>query len=133
MPARARPRRTSRTASPGRRLTARRRSISASERTARPQSPSYGAVGGAAAGNGNPEGTPVATPSYPAACPGAIGVAATDSSDEPASFSNYGAPDVDVSAPGVDVLSTLPDDSYAFEPGTSMASPFVTALAALIR
>ena len=74
---------------------------------------SYGAAVVAAAGNGNPPGTPVATPSYPAACPGAIGVAATDESDLPASFSNYGSPDVFVSAPGVDVLSTWPGNSYA--------------------
>ena len=94
---------------------------------------SYGAVVVAAAGNGNPEGTPVATPSYPAACPGAIGVAATDSADQPAAFSNFGSPDVFVSAPGVHVLSTLPGDYYDYMSGTSMASPFVAALAALIR
>ena len=68
---------------------------------------SYGASVVAAAGNGNPPGTPVSTPTWPAACPGAIGVAATDSSDQPASFSNYGNPDVFVSAPGVNVLSTV--------------------------
>src|SRR5207237_10333063 len=43
----------------------------------------------AAAGNSSSS-----VPSYPAACPGAIGVAATDSSDLPASFSNYGSPNV---------------------------------------
>jgi thermitase len=93
----------------------------------------YGAVVVAAAGNGYPEGTPVSTPTYPAACPGVVGVAATDSSDLPGSFSNYGNPDVFVSAPGVDVLSTLPGDVYDYKSGTSMASPYVTALAALIR
>jgi hypothetical protein len=93
----------------------------------------YGAVVEASAGNGYPEGTPVSTPTYPAACAGAVGVAATDSADLPASFSNYGSPDVFVSAPGVNVLSTLPGNAYGGMSGTSMAAPYVTALAALIR
>jgi thermitase len=93
----------------------------------------YGAVVVAAAGNGYPEGTPVSTPTYPAACPGVVGVAATDSSDAPGTFSNYGDPDVFVSAPGVSVVSTLPGNSYGYMSGTSMASPYVTGLAALIR
>jgi subtilisin family serine protease len=93
----------------------------------------YGAVVVAAAGNGYPEGTPVSTPTYPAACPGVVGVAATDSSDVPGTFSNYGSPDVFVSAPGVSVVSTVPGNGYAYMSGTSMASPYVTALAALIR
>ncbi|HSC50356.1 MAG TPA: S8 family serine peptidase [Gaiellaceae bacterium] len=93
----------------------------------------YGAVVVAAAGNGDPPGTPVSTPTYPAACPGAIGVAATDLGDLPGTFSNYGSPDVFVSAPGVSVLSTLPGNSYGYLSGTSMASPYVTALVGLIR
>ena len=97
---------------------------------------SYHSVVVAAAGN-----DAVASPSYPAACPGAIGVAATDQSDAPAYFSNYGSPNVFVSAPGVNILSTYPGAvdcspdpvGYCTESGTSMASPLVTALAALIR
>lgn len=49
-----------------------------------------------------------------------------------ASFSTYGSPEVDVFAPGVDVLSTVPGNGYEREDGTSMAAPMVSGLAALI-
>jgi subtilisin family serine protease len=49
-----------------------------------------------------------------------------------APFSNYGAQQVDVFAPGVDILSTVPGNDYARESGTSMAAPVVSGLAALI-
>ena len=49
-----------------------------------------------------------------------------------ASFSNYNRKMVDVFAPGVDILSTVPGNGYERESGTSMASPVVTGLAALI-
>ncbi|WP_428841715.1 S8 family peptidase [Halalkalibaculum roseum] len=49
-----------------------------------------------------------------------------------ASFSNYGDESVDIFAPGVDIYSTMPDDSYEFQDGTSMASPVVAGVAALI-
>ncbi|HUK93678.1 MAG TPA: S8 family serine peptidase [Gaiellaceae bacterium] len=87
----------------------------------------YHVVVVAAAGNSH---SSVAT--YPASCPGVIGVSATDPSDAAASFSNYGAPNVFVSAPGVSILSTYPGNTYAYEDGTSMASPYVTGLAALL-
>jgi len=50
-----------------------------------------------------------------------------------ATFSNYGAANVDVFAPGDDIYSTMPDDEYDFQGGTSMAAPAVAGVAALVR
>jgi subtilisin family serine protease len=49
-----------------------------------------------------------------------------------APFSNYGQKEVDVFAPGVDILSTVPGNQYERDSGTSMAAPVVSGLAALI-
>ena len=61
-----------------------------------------------------------------------ISVAATDDTDELASFSNYGFYYVDVAAPGQDILSCYLDASYDRLSGTSMATPVVTGTLALI-
>ncbi|WP_067030575.1 S8 family peptidase [Allomuricauda sp. CP2A] len=54
-------------------------------------------------------------------------------SDMVATFSNYGKQNVDVFAPGDDIYSTLPNNTYDFQGGTSMAAPAVAGVSALIR
>jgi subtilisin family serine protease len=80
------------------------------------------------------------TPSYPASynLPNIISVAATDQNDRRVSFSNYGLTSVHVAAPGVYILSTVPQNLYSdnsdkeFYDGTSMAAPHVSGLAGLL-
>ena len=86
----------------------------------------------AAAGNSGTDND--VTPLWPANCPASslISVAATTPGDGLASFSDFGATQVDVGAPGEDVLSTIPGASYGFKSGTSMATPQVSGIAAAV-
>ena len=86
----------------------------------------------AAAGNSsnNSDNFPI----YPAAydLPNIISVAATDASDQLANFSNFGPTTIDLAAPGVNTLRTVPFNNYATMNGTSMSTPHVAGVVSLM-
>jgi len=87
----------------------------------------------AAAGNSSNNND--SSPSYPASYSqnNVLAVAANQSDGAPSGFTSYGATSVDVVAPGSGILSSVVGGGYATFSGTSMATPHVAGVAALMR
>jgi thermitase len=86
------------------------------------------------AASGNASTNNDRSPHYPSSynLPNVISVAALDRNDQLATFSNYGVKSVAIAAPGVEILSTWLGDEYEEKSGTSMATPVISGVAALI-
>lgn len=69
---------------------------------------------------------------YPSSYDHVVSVASTTSRDSSSYFSNYGS-DIDIAAPGSSIYSTLPYNGFGGMSGTSMASPVVAGVAALVK
>lgn len=81
----------------------------------------------AAAGNNGDN-----TEDFPANCTHVLGIAATNSTDNRSSYSNYGN-HVSIAAPGSNIYSTQMGGGYGYKSGTSMSTPYAAGLAALLR
>ncbi len=68
---------------------------------------------------------------YPAGLAGVMGVASVNAENQRSTFSNYGTQVTYVAAPGENIVSTYPYDTYASSSGTSFSAPFVSGTAAL--
>lgn len=88
---------------------------------------SLGALVVAAAGNNNN-----ALAHYPSSYRNVLSIAGTDADDDKYSLSNYGS-DIDMSAPGVQILSTFPDRQYGYATGTSMSTPMAAGVIGLVK
>jgi len=81
----------------------------------------------AAAGNDG-----ISSPYYPAAYQNVMSVASTDAADQHSEFSNFGKT-IDIAAPGSNVFSIFPGESFGGLDGTSMSTPIVSGAAALVK
>jgi subtilisin family serine protease len=91
-----------------------------------------GSIVVAAAGNDDIDIDAAGNAQYPAMYTNVVCVAASNTSDQKSSFSNYGT-SIDVTAPGSSILSTVPFGNYTNMSGTSMASPIVSGLLGLMK